>query len=159
MGQAAERAGSAQSVSGTTEAATPGSRAGLAGRPGSRRGAGRPETAQEERGLEVTAVRVLEAGEEPGTEEGTASDWLPGLRDEHDDDGAGGWQARWLERPTWDHTVTPNVRHRTGRRRRGAERGGAAQARPGALAGRVGRVGGPRSLGRAGPGRRRQKRA
>ncbi len=116
VGQAAERAGSAQSVSGTTEAATPGSRAGLAGRPGSRRGAGRPETAQEERGLEVTAVRVLEAGEEPGTEEGTASDWLPGLRDEHDDDGAGGWQARWLERPTWDHTVTPNVRHRTGRR-------------------------------------------
>jgi hypothetical protein len=74
----------------------------------------------------VTAVRVVEAGEEPGaeepgagepgTDEGTASDWLPGLRDEHDDADGGGWQARWLDRPTWDHTVTPNVRHRTGRR-------------------------------------------
>ncbi len=50
-----------------------------------------------------------------------ASDWLPGIRDEHDDDP--GWQARWLERPTWDRTVTPNIRRRTGtrapRRRRG----------------------------------------
>ena len=42
----------------------------------------------------------------------TASDWLPGIRDEHDDDG--GWQARWLDRPTWDRTVTPNVIKRTG---------------------------------------------
>ena len=42
----------------------------------------------------------------------TASDWLPGIRDEHDDDG--GWQARWLDRPTWDRTVTPNIRKRTG---------------------------------------------
>ena len=38
----------------------------------------------------------------------TASDWLPGIRDEHDDEG--GWQARWLDRPTWDRTVTPNIR-------------------------------------------------
>jgi excinuclease ABC subunit B len=87
--------------------------------------------------LEVTSVAVIPAGEEPGGDgtdgseeaagEGpgiTASDWLPGIRDEHDDDG--GWQARWLERPTWDHTVTPNVIRRTGaraprpgRRRRG----------------------------------------
>jgi hypothetical protein len=44
----------------------------------------------------------------------TASDWLPGIRDEHDDDG--GWQARWLDRPTWDRTVTPNVIKRTGTR-------------------------------------------
>ena len=50
---------------------------------------------------------------EPGGE-GTASDWLPGIRDEHDD--AGGWQARWLDRPTWDRTVTPNIRRRTGQR-------------------------------------------
>jgi hypothetical protein len=50
----------------------------------------------------------------PGIDEGTAADWLPGIRDEHDDDP--GWQARWLDRPTWDRTVTPNVRKRTGTR-------------------------------------------
>ncbi len=38
----------------------------------------------------------------------------PGIRDEHDDEG--GWQARWLDRPTWDRTVTPNIRKRTGQR-------------------------------------------
>jgi excinuclease ABC subunit B len=65
--------------------------------------------------LEVTAVTVAPADEEPAIAEGTAADWLPGLRDEHDDDGSG-WQARWLDRPTWDRTVTPNVRRRTGRR-------------------------------------------
>jgi excinuclease ABC subunit B len=81
--------------------------------------------------MEVTSVTVLPAEEEPaatldgrpaaehdghdGVEgEGTASDWLPGIRDEHDDDP--GWQARWLDRPTWDRTVTPNIRHRTGQR-------------------------------------------
>jgi excinuclease ABC subunit B len=80
--------------------------------------------------LEVTSVEVLPAGEEPGGDgvlEGaavTASDWLPGIRDEHDDDD-GGWQARWLERPTWDVSVTPNIRRRTGTRapRRGRPRG------------------------------------
>jgi len=73
--------------------------------------------------LEVTSVTVLPADEEPADtldgvpapDEGTASDWLPGIRDEHDDEG-GGWQARWLDRPTWDHTVTPNVIKRTGTR-------------------------------------------
>ena len=72
--------------------------------------------------FEVTSVTVLPAEEEPGDtldsdptpDEGTASDWLPGIKDEHDDDG--GWQARWLEKPTWDHTVTPNVIKRTGTR-------------------------------------------
>jgi excinuclease ABC subunit B len=72
--------------------------------------------------FEVTSVTVLPAEEEPADtldgdptpDEGTASDWLPGIKDEHDDDG--GWQARWLERPTWDRTVTPNVIHRTGTR-------------------------------------------
>jgi len=72
--------------------------------------------------MEITTVTVLPAGEEPsptpdGEDEAaaaTASDWLPGIRDEHDDDG--GWQARWLDRPTWDHTVTPNVVKRTGAR-------------------------------------------
>jgi excinuclease ABC subunit B len=74
-------------------------------------------------GVHVSAVEVLPAREEPGealagtggpTDEGTASDWLPGIRDEHDDDG--GWQAKWLERQTWDHRVTPNVIRRTGQR-------------------------------------------
>ena len=52
--------------------------------------------------------------DEDGSGDGTAADWLPGIRDEHDDDG--GWQARWLDRPTWDRTVTPNIRKRTGQR-------------------------------------------
>ena len=60
-------------------------------------------------------MTVMPAGEEPGGRRGTAADWLPGLRDEHEDDDAG-WQARWLDRPTWDRTVTPNVKRRTGRR-------------------------------------------
>jgi hypothetical protein len=75
--------------------------------------------------LEVTSVTVLPAEEEPaatldgepggdGTGAETASDWLPGIRDEHDDEG--GWQAGWLDRPTWDRTVTPNIRRRTGQR-------------------------------------------
>ena len=46
--------------------------------------------------------------------DGTVADWLPGIRDEHED--AAGWQARWLDRPTWDRTVTPNVVKRTGSR-------------------------------------------
>ena len=72
--------------------------------------------------FEVTSVTVLPAEEEPaetldgelGHDEGTASDWLPGIRDEHDD--GTGRQARWQERPTWDRTVTPNIRRRTGTR-------------------------------------------
>jgi excinuclease ABC subunit B len=65
----------------------------------------------------VQEVRVLAAGEEPlEPDAGTAADWLPGIRDEHDDDG--GWQAKWLDRPTWDRRVTPNVIRRTGARPR-----------------------------------------
>jgi len=73
--------------------------------------------------LEVTEVRVLPAGEEPGGDDlataSTASDWLPGIRDEHEDDG---WSVKWLDRPTWDHTVTPNVIKRTGQRPAGRGR-------------------------------------
>ncbi len=65
--------------------------------------------------LEVTSIEVLPADEEP-LSEGTASDWLPGIRDEHDDEDGAGFQARWLDRPTWDRSVTPNVRKRTGQR-------------------------------------------
>jgi hypothetical protein len=67
--------------------------------------------------LEVASVTVLPAGEEPVedvSKEGTASDWLPGIKDEHDD--GTGWQAQWLDRPTWDRTVTPNIRRRQGTR-------------------------------------------
>jgi excinuclease ABC subunit B len=75
-------------------------------------------------GLQVTQVRVLPAEEgfdEPVSADGaaeeaaasTASDWLPGIKDEHEDDG---WSVKWLDRPTWDHTVTPNVIKRTGTR-------------------------------------------
>jgi excinuclease ABC subunit B len=78
-------------------------------------------------GMEVTSVTVMEAVEEPAAtvdehppgdgapDEGTAADWFPGIRDEHDDDDQG-WMARWLERPTWDRRVTPNVIKRTGAR-------------------------------------------
>jgi len=72
--------------------------------------------------LEVTDVRVLPAldgGDGDSTAADTASDWLVGIRDEHEDDG---WAAKWLERPTWDHTVTPNVIKRTGTRPRGRRR-------------------------------------
>jgi excinuclease ABC subunit B len=91
--------------------------------------------------MEVTEITVLAAGEEPGdaldgipdaevgeavpvgaaaghageVSEGTAADWLPGIKDEHEGDDQG-WMARWLDRPTWDHRVTPNVIKRTGER-------------------------------------------
>jgi len=72
--------------------------------------------------LEVSSVTVLPAGEEPSEPaddpsepaEGTAADWLPGIRDEHDDDAGG--PARSFDRPTWDRTVTPNIRRRQGTR-------------------------------------------
>src|SRR4051812_15582911 len=75
--------------------------------------------------MEVMSIQVLPADEEPtdtldgipgeaGVDADTVADWLPGIRDEHDDDG--GRQARWQERPTWDRTVTPNIRKRTGQR-------------------------------------------
>jgi hypothetical protein len=80
--------------------------------------------------FEVSSVAVLPAGEVPvaagagdvadgadgpdGPDQGTPADWLPGIKDEHDD--GTGWQARWLDRPTWDRTVTPNIRRRQGTR-------------------------------------------
>jgi excinuclease ABC subunit B len=108
-------------------------------RPGQREP--RQEDASE---LQVTQVRVLPAGEEPDeaasrmspaavaagalvedldgalVSASTASEWLPGIRDEHEDDG---WAAKWLDRPTWDHTVTPNVIKRTGSRSPRGRRG------------------------------------
>jgi superfamily II DNA/RNA helicase len=89
---------------------------------GQRRGQ-RAIAAGEVPGLEVTSVTVLPADEEPaasldgepGSDEGTAADWLPGIKDEHEGDDAG-WMARWLDRNTWDVRVTPNVIKRTGER-------------------------------------------
>jgi excinuclease ABC subunit B len=64
--------------------------------------------------LDVTEVRVVATTESTDdATAATASDWLPGIRDEHEDDG---WSVNWLDRPTWDHTVTPNVIKRTGTR-------------------------------------------
>jgi excinuclease ABC subunit B len=92
---------------------------------------GRPGDPADNEGIQVTSVTVLPASEEPdgqgdgeGAAAATASDWLPGIRDEHDDSDSG-WQARWTERQTWDHTVTPNIRRRTGTRpaRTGRRRG------------------------------------
>jgi hypothetical protein len=110
VGRAAERAARDAASTGLTGAAD------------RNRGRRRAEAAAAGPAFEVTSVTVLPADEEPaemadgvpGIDEGTAADWLPGIRDEHEDDG--GWQARWLDRPTWDHTVTPNVIKRTGTR-------------------------------------------
>jgi UvrB-like protein/UvrB/UvrC motif-containing protein len=110
VGRAAERAASDAAGGGLT---------GAADRNRTRRTA---ERAAAGPAFEVTSVTVLPADEEPadtvdgvpGIDEGTVADWLPGIRDEHEDDG--GWQARWLDRPTWDHAVTPNVIKRTGTR-------------------------------------------
>ena len=136
VARAAERAATVANEEGAGAAAArptakPSERA-AAVKAGLRRGR-RAVAAGEVSGLEVTSVTVLEAGEEPGgdgvageaPDEGTAADWLPGIRDEHEGDDSG-WMARWLERPTWDTRVTPNVIKRTGERpsqRRGG-RGG-----------------------------------
>jgi hypothetical protein len=116
VGRAAEAAGRASPAAGRPPAPAPRGRPGRSGRPGAR------DAEVSASALEVTSVSVMPAGEEPGVADGepgiatgTAADWLPGLRDEHEDDDAG-WQARWLDRPTWDRTVTPNVKRRTGRR-------------------------------------------
>ncbi len=102
-------------------------------RSGERRG--RRAAAEDGSALQVTSVTVLDAEEEPAetldgsrpgdghghehgdtrVDEGTAGDWLPGLRDEHEGDDAG-WMSRWLDKPTWDRRVTPNVIKRTGER-------------------------------------------
>jgi hypothetical protein len=106
---------------------------GLVGAADRKRTARSAEAAAEGPAFEVTSVTVLPAEEEPAetldedpfrdgeTDLGTASDWLPGIRDEHDDTGRG---AAWRDRPAWDRTVTPNVIRRTGARppRRGGRR-------------------------------------
>ena len=112
VGRAAERAGRA--ASGTAR--------GLDNAAASARGRRGAAAAAAGPALEVTSITVLPADEEPaanldgepGIDENTIADWLPGIRDEHDDDG--GTQGRWQDRPTWDRTVTPNIRRRTGQR-------------------------------------------
>jgi hypothetical protein len=118
VGRAAERAARASrdSAGGLTDAAD---------RARGRRGAA--AALAEAPLMEVTEVTVLPSDEEPAdtldgipgdgdgaVDEDTIAAWLPGIRDEHDDEA--GWQARWLDRPTWDRTVTPNIRRRTGQR-------------------------------------------
>lgn len=107
-------------------AAAPGEgRGGLTRAADRARGRRAREAAAEGPALEVTSITVVPADDAPldgstdGTEgtsgaEGTAADWLPGIRDEHDDDD--GPTPRWQDRPTWDRTVTPNIRRRTGAR-------------------------------------------
>jgi excinuclease ABC subunit B len=117
VGRAAERAASGGGLEGAAERA---------------RGRRRAEAVAAGPAMEVTSVTVLPAGDDPvaahagdgadgdgadgagAAADGTVSDWLPGIRDEHDDEA--GWQARWLDKPTWDRTVTPNVIKRTGTR-------------------------------------------
>ena len=109
-----------------TPTAKPSERA-AAMRSGARRG--RRALPGAEPALEVTSVTVLPAGDEPdetldgqpSADEGTAGDWLPGIRDEHEGDDAG-WMSRWLDRQTWDRRVTPNVIKRSGERPSGRRR-------------------------------------
>jgi hypothetical protein len=132
VARAAEKASEAARSSDALASAKPSERA-AAMKAGQRRGR-RAIAAGEASGLEVTSVTVLPADEEPSEnldgepqpdllDEGTAADWLPGIRDEHEGDDAG-WMARWLDRQTWDRRVTPNVIKRTGERpaRRGGRR-------------------------------------
>ncbi len=141
VARAAERAagaaaGGAAAPASEAPTAKPSERA-AAVRSGLRRG--RRAVASGEATLEVTSVTVLPAEEEPADAldgvpgqdtgvpgEGTASDWLPGIRDEHEGDDAG-WMARWLDRPTWDTRVTPSVVKRTGERP--VRRGGGGRRR------------------------------
>ena len=111
--KAAERAASgAADARRATASARPSERAG-ARKAGQRYG---HQHAAEESALEVTAVTVLPAGEEPlDIDEGTAADVFPGLKDSHEDLDEG-WMARWIDRPTWDRRVTPNVIKRSGTR-------------------------------------------
>jgi excinuclease ABC subunit B len=125
VARAAEKAATAAAPA--TPSAKPSERA-AALKSGLRKGRRAVAAGEAGTGLEVTSVTVLEAGEEPAVAEpdlNTASDWLPGIRDEHEGDDAG-WMARWLERPTWDTRVTPNVIKRTGERpsQRSRGRGG-----------------------------------
>ncbi|MEO7664292.1 MAG: helicase-related protein, partial [Candidatus Limnocylindrales bacterium] len=129
IGRAAELAASARPAIHGPGGRRGGATGGRGGRGGLAAGDGAPEA--DASVMEVASVTVLGAGEEPagavpigehgpdgtpGEEDGsgTASDWLPGIRDEHDDQPGG--QSRWLDRPTWDRTVTPNIRKRTGTR-------------------------------------------
>jgi excinuclease ABC subunit B len=128
VARAAEKAAAQPSIP-KTPTAKPTERA-AAMKSGARRGR-RAINAGEVPALEVTSVTVLPADEEPaasldgepGTDEGTAADWLPGIRDEHEGDDAG-WMARWLDRQTWDKRVTPNVIKRTGERPSARRTGG-----------------------------------
>jgi hypothetical protein len=128
VAKAAEKAAAGPQIP-KTPTAKPTERA-AAMKSGARRGR-RAINAGEVPGLEVTSVTVLPADEEPaasldgepGTDEGTAADWLPGIRDEHEGDDTG-WMARWLDRQTWDRRVTPNVIKRTGERPSARRTGG-----------------------------------
>jgi excinuclease ABC subunit B len=129
VARAAERAAAASSRTGTTDAVGPAQR----GRSRRMRGRRTGADTSEAPGIEVTSVTVLPANEEPAAaldglppdeDAGAiAAEWLPGIRDEHGDDG--GWLQRWTDRQTWDRSVTPNVIRRTGQRppRRGRRRG------------------------------------
>ena len=111
VGRAAERAAATRRARAVT---------GAADRARGRRSAA--EAAARSPAMEVTSVDGAAGRRGAGRtgrrhdriDEGTVADWLPGIRDEHEDDG--GWQARWLDRPTWDHTVTPNVDQADGTR-------------------------------------------
>jgi excinuclease ABC subunit B len=138
VGRAAERA----AAEGVAAGSRRGSRAAASGTPLKRgRGRGRTPGGPDEDAtpdvLEVVSVEVLPAPEEPalalagaaladgeddtdgdgwGASEGTASDWLPGIRDEHEDMPLGGGLTGPGGRRTWDRAVTPNVVRRTGTR-------------------------------------------
>jgi excinuclease ABC subunit B len=114
--RAAARAGTGSDAGdGSVAASAPPSKRMAAMRSGDRRARRAREEAAP---MEVAEVTVLPADDGHGDgepDEGTAADLFPGLLDTHEDLDEG-WMARWLDRPTWDRRVTPNVIKRTGTR-------------------------------------------
>jgi len=126
VAKAAERAAGAAGDGRRPMAAAARGSAGGRGRAGGRRGRATEADPDAPPGMQVSSVTVLPAEEEPAAaldghvhegepDENTAADWFPGIRDEHEGDDSG-WMARWLDRPTWDRRVTPNVIRRSGTR-------------------------------------------
>jgi excinuclease ABC subunit B len=123
VARAAEKAGKARPVGQISPHQAP-ARSGRTIKPvrqAERRRRGEPADVElDATALDVTEVRIVAATEsDEDAAAATASSWLPGIKDEHEDDG---WTVKWLDRPTWDHTVTPNVIKRTGTRPPGSRR-------------------------------------
>ena len=145
VGRAAERAGRAGAGDGRGLDNAAASARGRRGRP--------PRPLAAGPALEVTSITVLPADEEPAAnldgEPGSTRTRSPtGCPASATSTTTRGTQGRWQDRPTWDRTVTPNIRRRTGHGRAGAGSGQDPASR--VVRGRSGNPIGP--CGPVGPG-------